>query len=56
MLYNTYRELVRRGEAEHYWKIMPAAEQANIVALVSQNRFFLMPRQFVADRTVSENY
>jgi integrase len=32
MLYNTYRELVLPAEAERYWKIEPAAENANVVA------------------------
>jgi len=32
MLFSTYREVVRPGEADRYWKIEPAAEAANIVA------------------------
>jgi len=32
MLYNTYRELVLPQEAERYWKIVPGAEAANVVA------------------------
>jgi integrase len=35
MLYSSYRELVRREEAERYWKIAPAAEVENVVAFVS---------------------
>ena len=33
MLYSTYRELVLPEEAERYWKITPAAEAANVVAM-----------------------
>jgi integrase len=32
MLYSTYRELVLPEEAERYWKIAPAIENANVVA------------------------
>jgi integrase len=31
MLYNTYRALVMPDEAERYWRIIPAAENANVV-------------------------
>jgi hypothetical protein len=33
MLYSTYRELVLPEEAERYWKLTPAAEAANVVAM-----------------------
>jgi integrase len=33
MLYSTYRELVLPEEAEQYWKLTPAAEAANVVAM-----------------------
>ena len=33
MLYSTYRELVLPQEAERYWKLTPAAEAANVVAM-----------------------
>jgi integrase len=35
MLYSTYRELVRPEEAERYWKISPAVEVQNVVAIAS---------------------
>jgi integrase len=35
MLYSTYRELVLPQEAERYWKIVPEAQAANVVAFNS---------------------
>jgi integrase len=32
LVYQHYRELVTPEQAKHYWKIMPAAEAANVVA------------------------
>jgi hypothetical protein len=32
MLYSTYREVVLPEEAELYWKIVPGANAANVVA------------------------
>jgi hypothetical protein len=37
MLYANYRELVLPEEAERYWKIAPAAEVENVVALLRRS-------------------
>jgi hypothetical protein len=36
MLYSTYGELVLPEDAERYWKLVPEAKAANVVAFSAQ--------------------